>query len=113
MHHGTVSEPSKRTQKQIVAGIERRITGEAVELDVAVSHEAKRLADIVTLEQQIMIQRRVEQWDQALAPERIGINPILIGIDDRRPGTPDRHGKPSKRLRRERGSAINNQEMRT
>ena len=60
VHYDAASVPRERAQQEIMARIERPLTGEAAELDIAFPRDAESFADIVTLQQQLTIEGRVE-----------------------------------------------------
>ena len=72
------SEASHFAQQQVVTSIKRGIGSQASQSEIRLALDAECVADVVALQDQIGIERWLEQRLEALAPMRIMREQLLI-----------------------------------
>src|SRR5216683_1792340 len=111
MCEGSAAESVERPKQKIVTDIEQGITREAIKLHISSPLDANRVADVVALQQQVVIECRQEPREETLASVLAINQDFPIGVDDRRGCPLDYRLEPGERLGCERGTCIENDEV--
>src|SRR6266849_9843882 len=111
MCEGSAAESVERPKQKIVTDIEQGITREAIKLHISSPLDANRVADVVALQQQVVIECRQEPREETLASVLAINQDFPIGVDDRRGCPLDYRLEPGERLGCERGTRIENDEV--
>src|ERR1700733_8115911 len=105
MYESAASEAANGTQQEIMIGVHCRLATKPAQRDKGFPLNAEGSANIVPLQQQVVIEGWPKQRQQVLKSALAARRNLAIGINDRPICLVDGSGKPCERLRRQDNNA--------